>query len=598
MKRALPWALILILAAGGLLRVGHWLQVREEPFFSQLVMDSWEFDGWAVRILGGDWLGREVFFQPPLYPYLLALIFAVAGHALSAVYLFQIALGLAGLYALYRAGRRLLGESHGLAAAGLAALYGPFIFYDVQVLKESVAVALVCFLLWALAEARDRERAGAWIGAGALTGLIALLRENMLLVLPVLLLLAALDRNAGRSRLRNTAALLGGCLLVLFPVAVRNGVVGGVFLPTTFQGGVNFYIGNNPDATGWYRPIVPGKQTPEYEKREPIRVASGEVGRPLTPAESSSYWMGKALGWVRAHPGHFLRLQAVKAVLFWEWYERPDAVDYYYVRTRSFVLGLPLIEFGAISLLALAGMVLMRRRWRVLAAVWAFILAWMGSTVVFFLFSRYRLPVVPALMILAAVPLVEGWPALRKGMDVPRLLGAAGIALALAAPHLAGFEYRRDLTHYNLAVIYERIGRLDEAERNYREALAADPRDFLSCLNLGNIASRRGDNRAALDWYLKAAAIQPETEGVHIDLGRVHAILGDIPSALAELNLALAINPESVEALHNKAVLTARQGDFGEARRLNRRVLELAPDWQPALALKTKLEKISPPLKR
>ena len=73
---------------------------------------------------------------------------------------------------------------------------------------------------------------------------------------------------------------------------------------------------------------------------------------------------------------------------------------------------------------------------------------------------------------------------------------------------------------------------------------------------------------------------------------------GEVEAAEELTTLMEALSPESVEALHNKAVLTARQGDFGEARRLNRRVLELAPDWQPALALKTKLEKISPPLKR
>lgn len=591
MKKALPWVLLLILAVAGILRVSHWLLVRDEPFFAQLVMDSWEFDGWGTRILKGDWLGREIYFQPPLYPYLLALIYAVWGHSLTAVYLLQIAFSLAGIYALFRAGRLYLGESYGLVAAGLAALYSAFIFYDVQILKESLAVNLVCFLLWALAAARVRHRLGIWIGAGLLTGLIALLRENMLIVLPVLVLLILLDSDARGRRLRNAAALVGGCLLVLFPVALRNGIVGGVFLPTTYQGGINFYIGNNPTATGWYQSIVPGKQMPEYEKREPIRIASLDVGRPLSPAESSRYWMAKSLRWAREHPGDFLRLQAAKTAMFWEWYERPDTVDYYYVRSRSFILGLPLVEFGAVSILALAGLILARRRLKILAPVWVFILAWMGSTVIFFLFSRYRLPVIPALLVLAAVPLVESWRGLRKGTTSRRVLGAAGIVLALVAPHLAGYEYRRDLTHYNLGVIYEKLGRTEVAEWNYREALTADPGDFLSCVNLGNIAARRKDYQGALGWYLKASAIQPDAEGVQIDLGSVYGVMGNIPKALEHLDRALAINPMSVAALHDKSVLLARQGNNQDALRLNRKVLELAPGWKPALVLKDKLEK-------
>jgi tetratricopeptide (TPR) repeat protein len=590
MKRV-PAVLLVILVVAGLLRVGHWLQVRRQPFFGQLVMDSWEFDRWAVRIVQGDGLGRELFFQPPLYPYLLALIYLIAGHSYSAVYLLQILFGLAGIYALYRAGRLLFGESFGLAAAGLAALYSVFIFYDVQILKESLAVGLASFLLWALAAARDKGRAAAWLGAGLLSGLIALLRENMLIALPVLALLVLRKGDAWGRRLRNAAALVGGCLLVLLPVAVRNGIIGGAFLPTTFQGGVNFYIGNNPTANGWYQPIVPGKQTPEYERREPIRVARQETGRPLTPVQSSRYWLGKGLRWARENPGAFIGLLAKKIGMFWEWYERPDTVDYYYVRSRSFVLGLPLVEFGAVSLLALAGLWLRRRAWRTTSPAWLFSLAWMASTVVFFLFSRYRVPVVPALLLFAAVPLVEFGRGLKTGFTSKRALAGTALLLVLAAPHLAGFQYRKDLTHYNLGVVYLRLGRLDEAERNYRAALAANPKDFLSCVNLGILASGRKDFRAALDWYLKAAEIQPDSDGVQVDLGSIYGILGDLVKAREHLDRALALNPENVEALHNKAVVAARQGAFDEALSLNRRSLELAPDWKPALVLKDKLEK-------
>jgi len=404
--KRVPAVLLVILAVAGLLRVGHWLQVRHQPFFAQLVMDSWEFDRWAGRIVQGDWLGHELFFQPPLYPYLLALVYLIAGHSYSAVYLLQILFGLAGIYALDRAGRLLFDESFGLAAAGLAALYGVFIFYDVQILKESLSVGFVSFLLWALAAARDKGRAAAWLGAGLLAGL-----------------------------------------------------------------------------------------------------------------------------WLR------------------------------------------------------------RRAWRTTAPAWIFILAWMGSTVVFFLFSRYRVPVVPALLLFAAVPLVEFGRSLKAGFTSKRALAGAAILLVLAAPHLAGFQYRKDLTHYNLGVIYQTLGRLDEAERNYRMALAADPKNFLSCVNPGILASGRKDYRAALDWYLKAAEIQPDSDGVQVDLGSICGILGDLVKAREHLDRALALNPENVEALHNKAVVAARQGAIDEALSLNRRSLELAPDWKPALVLKDKLEK-------
>ncbi|HSS47821.1 MAG TPA: glycosyltransferase family 39 protein, partial [Thermoanaerobaculia bacterium] len=398
-------ALGAILALALVLRLAHWWAVRHQPFFAWLAMDSQEYDRWAQEIAGGDWLGSQVFFQAPLYPYLLAVLYKLFGRNLDAVYLFQIVLAVAGCYALYRAGREMAGEGVGLGAALLAALYGPFLFYDAQLLKESPAVAVTSFLLWALAAARARPGTGRWLGAGALLGILALLRENALLLVPFLLPLAWAREGRAPVFLRRSGAFVAGLALVLLPVAVRNGLVGGNFLPTTSQGGVNFYIGNNPQADGIYQPIVPGKQIPALERREPARLAEQAMGRRLTAGEVSRYWLGRSLDWVRREPGAFARLQVRKLGMFWSWYEWPDAVDYYHVKTLSPVLRLPLLEFGGAVLLALAGLVLARRRLEAFAPVLLFTLGWMLSTVVFFLFSRYRLPVVPALLVLGGVTL-------------------------------------------------------------------------------------------------------------------------------------------------------------------------------------------------
>jgi len=583
--------LILVLALALLLRIAHWLAVGQQPFFAQLIMDSWEYDRWAVQIAGGDWIGKEVFFQAPLYPYVLALLYALFGHHLVAAYVFQILAAVAGAYALYRAAGIMLGRVHGLLAAGLAALYGVFIFYDVQILKESLAVTLVSFLLWALASARATGKSRTWFVAGLLCGLIALLRENMLLVIPFLCLLTL---GAGGRRLgwhRRSGALLGGAALILLPVAVRNGLVGGVFLPTTFQAGTNFYIGNNAAANGTYRPIVPGKQMPEFERNEPVRIAEREAGRNLSPSEVSGFWMRRGLDWAKRHPADFLKLQVRKFLLFWSWYEWPDAVDYYYVKSVSPVLGLPLLEFGTVFLLALAGLWLGRRRWSALLPLLVFIPAWMAATIIFFLFSRYRLLAVPPLIVLASIPVAAVLERLKKKRDLLTFGILAVLAAACLAPHLMPFEPRRDLVEYNLGVIYEKRGADNEAEVHFRRALEANPHDFLPCLNLGNIAGRRGDLRTAAFWFEKAAVLEPDSDGVYTNLGSVYISLGDFDRASKYLEKALMLNPENIEALQNKSVWFAVQGRFDEALELNRRILEISPGWEPALRLGEKIEK-------
>ncbi len=560
------WALALVLALAALVRLAHWAAARDEPFVARLAMDSQEYDRWAAAIAAGDWLGSEPFFQAPLYPYLVALVYRAAGRAYDAIYLLQIAAALAGLYALGRgveemAGGGARGRRTGALAALAGALYLPFVFYDVQLLKESLAVDLAAALLWALAVARRRDTLPLWLAAGAVGGLLALLREQFLVAAFFLAPLAWRRGEGPRRPLWRVALFAAGLALPLLPVAARNAALGGGFLPTTSQGGANFWIGNNPAADGTYRPLTAGRQIPRLEREEPRRIAERESGRALAAAEVSRYWRDRALGWAAAEPARFARLQLRKLGLFWSGYEWPDAVDYYWMKTRSRALALPLLEFGAVALGALAGCVLLLRR-RALAGfapALLFGLAWMVSTVAFFLFARYRLPVVPALAALAAVPLEA--VAAAAGARRWRAAAAGGAALALvwALPQLAGYTPRADLVEYNLGRLAEEGGDATRARGHYEAALEVDPRAFLPALNLGNLAARAGDYEAARGWFERAVAAEPGASEAWSNLGGARLALGDVAGARAALERALELDPEQAAARANLALLERRE---------------------------------------
>jgi tetratricopeptide (TPR) repeat protein len=559
-RRRAALGIVLLVAAA--LRLAHWAAVRDQPFFARLAMDSQEYDRWARVIAAGDWLGHEPFFQAPLYPYLVAAVYRVAGASTDAVYLLQIAAALAGLVALSRAADRSLGAPHGVVAAALGAVYGPFLFHDVQLLKESLAVTVVCFLLWALVAARERATAPAWLGAGALLGVLALLRENALLLVPFLLVLAWRRSETKRSAVRLAAFLLG-VVLPLAPVAARNAALGGGLLPTTWQGGVNFWIGNNPEADGTYRPLVPGKQVPAFERAEPRRIAEAAAGRRLSGSEVSRFWLHRALDWARRHPIDFLRLQIAKAGLYLSWYEWPDAVDYYWTRSISPVLRLPLAEFGSVSLLAAVGLWLARRRLAALAPVLLFELGWALSTIAFFLFARYRLPAVPGLLVLAAAPVVAVGRSWRDGRRALAAAGALGLAAAWAAPHLQGYRPRTELVEFNLGRLAQEAGDTGAAERHYEQALAAAPDDFLAAMNLGTLAARRGDLARALPLLERAVAIEPGSDDAHANLGAAKLAAGDLAGARVELGRALELDPGNEAARRNLDLLERRERERG-----------------------------------
>lgn len=79
------WPALAIFVVALTVRVMHLWQIRGAPFFTVLMGDSRAYDDWAQRIAQGDWLGHEVFYQAPLYPYFLGAIYATAGHDLLIV---------------------------------------------------------------------------------------------------------------------------------------------------------------------------------------------------------------------------------------------------------------------------------------------------------------------------------------------------------------------------------------------------------------------------------------------------------------------------------------------------------------------------------
>lgn len=584
-KRARIWLLIIV-GVGLVLRLAHWWAVREMPFFSQLAMDSQEYDRWAMRLAGGDWWGGDAFFQAPLYPYLLALVYVLFGHSYDAVYLLQIGLGSLGIYAVYRAGVEVEDELLGLIAAAFLAVAGVLIFHDVQVIKTSLSVTASAALIWAVLVARRRGLVGHWLLAGLVLGLLVELRENSILLLPLLVCLTG-GRGLRRA-LARASLLVAGVLVVLAPVAVRNLAVSGELLPTTYQGGVNFYIGNNPLADGTYRPLVEGRQIPAFERREPTRIAESELGRSLTPGEVSRFWLDRGLAWAWREPAAFVALQIRKVGLFTSFYEWPDAVDYYWVRGQSKALRLAVVELGSLGLLAAwGGLLLVHRRQEIASrgelARWnpvlLFIAGWTASTVVFFVFSRYRLGIAPALAMLAALP-IHRLLVRTSNRQLGRVdgLAAAVILCLLVVPHLLGYGPRLDLVHYNLGRLADERGDTTTAANHYRLALVANSEDFLSVMNLGNHAARSGRYPEAVKLYARAAQIAPASVDVLSNLGGAYLAVGRVEDASQVLGRALELDGSSPSALSNGIGVALAQADIASAKRLLLRLEQAAPE--------------------
>lgn len=256
-----PRSLIWISLGALALRLIYLAGLFHTPVFAVVVGDGQQYDAWAQRIAGGQWIGSEIFYQTPLYPYLLAVIFKLVGHHLLAVRVVQAVLGATSCMLLGLAGRRFFSEPVGTIAALLLAIYPPAIFFDGLIQKSSVDLFLMTLMLLLLGEFLFRPHWKWLMAAGVTIGAFVLNRENAEILYPIVVvwLIVWFRHIPFKSRAAWTAIFTAAVAAILLPVGFRNYCVGGEFLLTTSHLGPNFYIGNHAGARGDYEPLVTGQ---------------------------------------------------------------------------------------------------------------------------------------------------------------------------------------------------------------------------------------------------------------------------------------------------------------------------------------------------
>jgi tetratricopeptide (TPR) repeat protein len=591
--RDLAWLLPLAAVVRGI----YLWQLQATPLGRHLIVDEAGYDRWALAVAGGRLLGEHPFYQAPLYPYALGAWYALFGHSLLAVRLVQAAGGLASVMLLYVVALRTFGRTAARVAALGAALYAPFLFYEGSILKESWAILLTNLLLLLLLQAADGAR-GRWLAAGVTLGLLALLRENALLYLPVLLAWN-LARRAGREggwrqRFRECGLLTAGMVAALLPAIGHNWAAGGGLLLTTYQGGSNFYIGNHPGAPGVYTPMRKGRETPRFEGADARAEAERRAGHPLSPAEVSRFWVRESLRFAVHEPLAFLALQGRKFALVWNAREVPDTWDIRFLEKLVPVLRLPLVRFGWIAPLGLLGMGLrpLRRDTILLLLITATTVA---SVVAFYVFARYRLPLAPLVLLFAGHAVARGLELLRARQWRRLALGAALLIPLTAFVHLPlswlSLAFTDEVGHQNLGFLLLEDGDPRGAEEQFRTAVAINPDLGNAWLQLALVRQRLGDAagaQGALEGLVRHAearraagdeVFDPAQEAMaHREMGKQARQQGRREDAAREFGRAAALLPRQTADLVNMGIELRSLGRTSEAAAAYAEALRRDPD--------------------
>jgi len=526
-SRALLGALVLAVV----LRAEYLRELLASPFGRHVVLDGVFYEQAARSILAGHPLAADPgCFRAPLYPFFLAGIRAFTDSPL-APRLIQMLLGLATVVIVRGIALRTHDVRTANVAAFVAAGYGMFVYHEAEILGVSVGVMLNALATLLLLEAGRRSSAR-WAAAGGLAlGLTAVTHATALVLAPIAFFwLLWLGRNDPRGALAGRLAAL--TLAVTLPVSLatlRNWMATGDFILVATQGGINFYVGNNPEADG-RTSLVPGRVESGYLAGGGYRdmfevaaeqIAERETGRELTPSEINSFWMDRAGRWMRDNPGRAARLLVSKAFLFWTGIENSNNRDFEdQARRFTPILRVFLAQLALLMPFALLGLIRSRGRPRESTLVIGFVAAYFVAIAAFFVCSRFRQPVIALLIPYAASGAVFAYDSLRRHRPDGR--AAAGTLLLLAALFAVTNERLLDrvgivdLTlpnapfhRYNLAILREQDGDLEGAVTEFRAAAVSHPDDPRIPINLGRVLLRLNRPDEAIPELDRAAVADP-----------------------------------------------------------------------------------------
>ena len=554
-------AIIGILAL--VIRLIFLFQIRTTPLFNFLAADTGDFEKFALEILQGNLLSRETIYFNPFYPFFPAGIYYIFGHYPFLVLVTQAILDVGTCLILYLLSMRIFRDRWtGLLAAFIYAGYGLAIFYTGIMLGATFSTFLSITGAYLIILSWQQERRWLWLFAGIILGLCGLLRPNTLFVIPFVIIWLVL-RKRGRlkiaARLFRFALLLGGILLIILPFSFRHYLItGNISLPFG-NGGFNFYVGNHHGAPGTYTYLKGISNSPSGQIKSSVLQAKKITGEEVGLSQASTYWFGRGMSFVKKYPVEYLLLQGRKFLLFWNYQEIGQNIDYSFSRRFSSLLSLPSFSFGIIAPLAWLGFIFsLRRHAGDILLPGMFLFAYMTSIIIFFVSARYRLPAIPFVIIFSSYGVSSFirlcFPKINKSVWLyVVLLIAAFVCVNMDLSPVEEKEYLA-WSHNMLGNVYQEQKQPKLAIREFKKALEISPDNTNSHNFLGSTYRDMGRPREAIFEYQQAIEIKHDNAIARNNLGVIYAELGRVEEASAQFQAALRTNPDFGEAHSNLAV--------------------------------------------
>lgn len=516
-------------------------ELADNPFFRLQLSDDAFYLQIARLWADGGGIGPIPLYFSPLYPAFLTLLAKLSITSVTAIRVVQILLGSLSYPIAFVLARRLFGRRAAFFTYVLALGYGVLLQGMTELVTGWLEVLLTLGIGLLLSGTLSLAACAA---AGALTGLLCLGRPTFALFAAVTAACLALGRfletsDSARKRLQRAAVFLACVAVPVIPVTIRNVVVGHDLVFVSTHGGINFFIGNSPGANGTFS-APPGfhEDLTSLNVTDAKNVAERLAGRPLSASQVSRFWFGKGLEFLADNPARGLKLYGRKILLLLHSYEVPSNSSYSTLEEGSGVLQALPVSFALLLVAAIVGVALSVARWEKLFFLYLMLALHLGSILIFFVASRFRLPLAGLLAVFAGHAFDAGLSAfsLRRGRLVAVAAASGLLVVLLSYPYPMIEEMRRDHAACSFDIMgayyYDNDMDLAQAESLLQRAIAIQPSRKSAHWYLARILERRGDLPGATrEWDRASFLYGPGSEWGRIAAGNRDRLQAAAPGA-------------------------------------------------------------------
>ena len=658
----------LFLVAALSFRVLYLYQFSASPLFAlALGPDVEEYHHWAKAILGGNIFWENPQIHAPVYPFFLAILYWLFSFNYMAIRFFQLLLNLIPAILIYLIISHTDQENndvrkkHNPKLAGIVFLiiytfYPPLIFYQAELISESLigiwlTGALYCFFLAeknmsTSVTGQNRATLAAHAGAGLFSGLAAITHPlSLFFIAGELFYLsqrslplfsrfnkALHDKTSSDptepDQLKNrhygfpssfiptrsmvpVLVYICCCSIPIIPVSIYNSYLAAAPVFIQKNSGFNFFLGNNPQATGSCY-LRPG---PEWDKIH----QNAETSAAKNGISKDSLFLRQATSFITHHPWRWLALLGKKALMVMNYREFTAGADVGPIRYFTAIMRYGRWSYALLAALGLLGVFSYLRQYYKSPREYRHFFVMLGSfwlaLTLMVVSGRYRIPLVLCLMVFASYAIslyryycekrqrLAGVMAVLTGCFCLTMLPLgvnrsqheqAEAATIYGEAYYRQGKYRKALAQlrislkdplyqqwsrtYNLIGINEEaLGHLNAARANYQKALTLATNPANTLINLASLYLRLNKPQQATKYLEQALQAKPNSPKALYSCGRMRQQANDLSGAESYYLRCLKQNPAFTAALNNLGIIKMIRNDYGEATKYFSKAVLLDP---------------------